>query len=111
MKEFKAPRDMESAHTGNSAASVNSLTNLGLDASVRSFPDCFPQYNPVDIYKSFIASKLSAIADVDATLIYDSLQWTASLDHGDLNLPVPRLRIKGAPPAQLATQWAEHVCP
>ena len=71
----------------------------------------FPTVNPTDIFKAQITSDLRKLSGVDAQLIYDSLQWTATLEHGDLHLPVPRLQIKGEPPAELAKNWAEEVRP
>ena len=74
-----------------------------------SFPDCYPDRNPVDIYRSFITEKLSTITGIDASIIYPSLQWTQTLEKGDLTLAVPRLRVKGKPPVDLAQHWSKQV--
>jgi arginyl-tRNA synthetase len=44
--------------------------------------------NPVDIYREHIAEHLAPVAGVDAEKIYTRLQWTNTLDKGDLVLPV-----------------------
>jgi arginyl-tRNA synthetase len=85
------------------------MTDLGIERVVLSFPHSAPEANPIDIYRAFIANKLAPITGVGAEAIFESLQWTQSLDHGDLNLPVPRLRVKRAPPAILAKEWAQKV--
>ncbi|SCU82028.1 LANO_0B04896g1_1 [Lachancea nothofagi CBS 11611] len=67
----------------------------------------FPQVNVVDLMRNYITVELSKISGVDAKLIYPALEWTNTLDRGDLLIPVPRLRIKGANPKDLAIEWSE----
>lgn len=73
------------------------------------YPSCFPDVNPVDIYRSHITSILHDITGVDANVIYPALQWTATLDKGDLTLAIPALRVKGKPD-DLGKQWLDKVC-
>ena len=73
------------------------------------FPESFPKVNPVDVYRIYITQQLATITGVDSSIIYPSLQWTQKLEQGDLTLPVPRLRIKGAAPTDLAQEWAKNV--
>ncbi|KAF6827798.1 arginyl-tRNA synthetase, partial [Colletotrichum plurivorum] len=72
---------------------------------LESFPGCYPDVNPVDIYRSHITSLLHDVTGVDKPIIYNALQWTQSLDKGDLVLAVPGLRIKGKKPAELSEEW------
>lgn len=72
------------------------------------YPDCFPDLNPVDVYRSHITSILHEITGVDTKIIYPALQWTATLEKGDLMLPIPALRVKGKPD-ELGKQWLEKV--
>lgn len=72
------------------------------------YPNCFPDINPVDIYRSHITSILHKITEVDTKVIYGALQWTLSLDKGDLVLAIPALRVKGKP-EDLGKQWLEKV--
>lgn len=46
---------------------------------------------------------------MDAKIIYPALQWTQELKNGDLVLPIPALRVKGAKPQELAEKWAASV--
>ncbi|KAK1966187.1 arginyl-tRNA synthetase [Colletotrichum sublineola] len=74
---------------------------------LESFPGCYPDVNPVDIYRSHITSLLHDVTGVEKTIIYNALQWTQSLDKGDLVLAVPALRIKGKKPAELTAEWLD----
>ncbi len=78
---------------------------------IKSFPNSYPSLNPTDIYRSHIAELLAPLAGKDAEFIYPKLQWTQTLDKGDLMLPVPALqiKIKGKTPNDLAKEWAEKV--
>jgi arginyl-tRNA synthetase len=72
------------------------------------FPNCFPDINPVDIYRSHITTILHDITGVDQKIIFNALQWTATLNNGDLTLAIPALRVKGKPDA-LGKAWLEKV--
>ncbi|CCH62460.1 hypothetical protein TBLA_0H01730 [Henningerozyma blattae CBS 6284] len=67
----------------------------------------FPEVNTVDLMRNYITQELSKISGVDESLIFPALEWTNTQDRGDLLIPVPRLRIKGANPKDLAKEWAE----
>ncbi|KAI0481783.1 arginyl-tRNA synthetase [Xylaria cf. heliscus] len=79
------------------------LEKLG---SLDKYPNCHPETNPVDLYRAHITSILHEITKVDSTIIYNALQWTMSLDKGDLVLAIPALRIPGNPFA-LGKEWLE----
>ncbi|KAI0538997.1 arginyl-tRNA synthetase [Xylaria digitata] len=70
------------------------------------YPNCYPDVNPQDIYRAHITSILHEITGVDHTIIYNALQWTLSLDKGDMVLAIPALRVKGKP-NELGQQWLE----
>lgn len=72
------------------------------------YPNCFPDINPTDVYRSHITSILHDITGVDPKIIYPALQWTATLDKGDLMLAIPALRVKGKPD-DLGKQWLDKV--
>ncbi|WYZ40969.1 hypothetical protein EsH8_IV_001310 [Colletotrichum jinshuiense] len=76
-------------------------------SNLESFPGCYPDVNPIDIYRSHITSLLHDVTGVEKTIIYNALQWTQSLDKGDLVLAIPALRIKGKKPAELTAEWLE----
>lgn len=85
------------------------LSSLGISDPLQTFPDSNPTTNPVDVFRSFIATTLGPIGGVHSQLIYSSLEWTQSFEKGDLILAIPRLRIKGKKPDLIAKEWAEKV--
>ncbi|KAK8139483.1 hypothetical protein PG984_002863 [Apiospora sp. TS-2023a] len=88
-----------------SDASVDNLAKEFKDLpALDKYPNCFPDINPVDIYRSHITSILSKITGVDAKIVYPALSWTSTLDKGDIVLPIPALRVKGKPDA-LGNEW------
>ncbi|KAL5322511.1 hypothetical protein ACEPPN_010484 [Leptodophora sp. 'Broadleaf-Isolate-01'] len=93
------------------AAAASSLSDklksLELETPLPKYPNCYPEVNPVDIYRAHITSILEDVTGVDTSIIYPALQWTQTLDKGDLVLPVPALRVKDKKPAELAAEWVE----
>lgn len=85
------------------------LSALGLKDSLHVYPNCYPEVNPVDVYRAHLTSILIEVTGVDAAIIYPALAWTQTLEKGDLVLPVPALRVKGKKPVELAEEWAEKV--
>ncbi|KXH49561.1 arginyl-tRNA synthetase [Colletotrichum simmondsii] len=78
-------------------------------SKLESYPGCYPEVNPIDVYRSHITSLLQPVTGVESTIIYNALQWTQSLDKGDLVLAVPALRIKGKKPADLTAEWLDKI--
>lgn len=72
---------------GQLPVSVESLS-LHSTTEKSKFPDCFPSLNPVDVYRAHIAEKLGEVTGIEPEKIYPRLQWTNTLDKGDLVLPV-----------------------
>jgi arginyl-tRNA synthetase len=70
---------------------VEGLT-LHSTAETSKFPNCYPSLNPVDLYRAHIAEKLGAAAGIEPEKLYPKLQWTNTLDKGDLLLPVRTMR-------------------
>ncbi|KAF1816625.1 arginyl-tRNA synthetase [Eremomyces bilateralis CBS 781.70] len=99
------------SNNASDATSVEELTstlkNFGLD-SVPQLPNTYPTLNPIDIYRSHIASLISPIVSVDAKTILPTISWTNSLDNGDLMLPAAALRIKGMKPQETAEKIASQ---
>jgi arginyl-tRNA synthetase len=85
------------------------LKGLSLTTPVSAYPNCFPEVNPVDIYRAHLTEILHKITGVDEAIIYPALQWTQTLEKGDLVLPIPALRVKGKKPNELAMEWVEKV--
>lgn len=85
------------------------FSNLDLESEIPPYPGSYPDVNVIDIYRNYLTITLHKVTGVDEGVIYPALQWTQTLDKGDLNLAVPRLRVKGSSPASLAQEWAEKV--
>ncbi|CCK69624.1 arginine--tRNA ligase KNAG_0C05260 [Huiozyma naganishii CBS 8797] len=90
----------------SSANIASQLEKLSI-SKVPALEGSFPDYNVVDVMRNYIATELSKISGVDSSLIFPALEWTNTMDRGDLLIPIPRLRIKGANPKELAVEWAE----
>lgn len=71
-------------------------------------PERFPSLNPFDVYRIHLANALSEVTGFQPKTIYPLLQRTATLDKGDLLLPVPACRIKEEKPDVLASRWAKQ---
>lgn len=82
------------------------LSKLGV-SQLSPHPNCNPDINPVDIYRSHITDAIAELTGADRSVIYPALAWSTSLDKGDLVLAVPALRIKGKKPADVASEIAE----
>ena len=82
---------------------ASQLHKLGVQTPIPEYGDAQVLVNPIDIYRCYLTEAVAQIlTDVDPQLIYDSIQYTNNLNHGDLVVIVPRLRIKGAKPADVA---------
>jgi arginyl-tRNA synthetase len=85
------------------------LKKLSLTTPLPKYPNCFPEINPVDIYRAHLTSILTEVTGVDAAIVYPALQWTQTLEKGDLVLPIPALRVKGKKPLELGEEWIAKV--
>lgn len=97
----------------SASAGIDQLVKLASDLSVSEirdkFPNCYPETNPIDVYRLHLTQVLEKITGVDPKIIYPAVSWTTSLDKGDVMVAVPALRIKGKKPDELAKEWAEKV--
>jgi arginyl-tRNA synthetase len=88
---------------------ASKLKSLSVTTPLKKYPNCYPEINPVDVYRAHLTEILTEVTGVDAAIIYPALQWTQTLEKGDLVLPVPALRVKGKKPPELAAEWVEKV--
>ena len=65
------------------------LKSLSVATPLKKYPNCYPEINPVDVYRAHLTEILTEVTGVDASIIYPALQWTQTLEKGDLVLPVP----------------------
>jgi arginyl-tRNA synthetase len=92
-----------------SSSLADKLKKLSLTTPLPKYPNCFPEVNPVDIYRAHLTSILTEVTGVDASVVYPALQWTQTLEKGDLVLPIPALRVKGKKPLELGEEWVAKV--
>ncbi|TID23712.1 arginyl-tRNA synthetase [Venturia nashicola] len=93
------------SHTQSMDELSAQLSAIGI-AKVPQQPNTYPALNPVDIYRSHITDLLAPVAGVDPKIVFNALQWTNTLEKGDLVLAAPALRLKGKKPDELATELA-----
>lgn len=97
-------------HSMSAATSVHAitqeLTHLGLQQPAMQELS-HPEFNVVDVMRNYITNELHAISDVSKDVIFQALDSPSTLEKGDLIVPVPRLRLKGANPKDKAVEWAE----
>lgn len=95
------------------ATGINELVKLTSDLSLDNirdkFPTCYPETNPVDVYRVHLTNVLEKVTGVDPKIIYNAIQWTQGLDKGDLIVAAPALRVKGKKPDELVKEWEEKV--
>lgn len=84
---------------------ITQLEKLEIQEPTR-IQESHPDSNFVDLMRNYIAGELSKISNVESNLIYQALEWTNTLERGDLLIPIARLRIKGSDPKELAIEWA-----
>jgi hypothetical protein len=104
-------------HTVNHGKRYTMASNQYLEAKLGllrldqvPFANCYPEFNPLDVFKSHVANAVAGILPVDAAKVYGLLQRTKTLEHGDLTLPIPALGIKGEKPPEVAAKLVEKVC-
>ncbi|VUC25491.1 unnamed protein product [Clonostachys rosea] len=65
-----------------------------------------PLHRPNDIYRAYLIPIIAQLTGSDHQLVSESIQIPTALAHGDLTLPVPRLRLKGKKPAESCVEIA-----
>jgi arginyl-tRNA synthetase len=85
------------------------LNRLGVEDSSNSFPSTDVLTRPLDIYRAHLADVLVQLTDCEPQVAYDSI--LEPNDYGDLEVVIPKLRLKGSNPKELAFDLAQKVCP
>lgn len=98
-------------HSSNSSSKMSTENIISLLQTLsikepKNVEGSFPDVNVVDVMRNYISDELSQIAGIDASIIFPALEWTNTQERGDLLIPIPRLRIKGGNPKDLAEEWA-----
>jgi hypothetical protein len=84
------------------------IEGLG-DLDWSAFDKCYPDCNPLDFYRAYIATDLAGVAGIDAAIFCIALQRCKNLEKGDIVLAVTALRINVERPHKLAQFWASKV--
>lgn len=96
-----------------SLAELESLiASLGIDESLPSFPASDAVHRPVDIYRVYLASIASKCLEVPVNLAYEAVQVVPAgtlKDNSDLDLVLPRLKLKSENPKQIAHEVSSKV--
>jgi arginyl-tRNA synthetase len=66
--------------------------------------------NFIDIYHSYLADHFQALVDCNPNIVYDSIQRSNTTGNGDLDIVLPKLKLPGASPKELAGELTKKVC-
>jgi len=66
--------------------------------------------NPIDIYHSYLAKHFQTLVECDPDRVYDSIQPANTTENGDLDIVLPRLKLTGTSPKELAGELLKKVC-
>ncbi|KAK9470559.1 uncharacterized protein V1510DRAFT_422645 [Dipodascopsis tothii] len=101
-------RSSAMAATSEPTGLVAQLSKLGISPSdVVDYPSSNIAGNPFDVFRAYISDEMTKLTGISRDVIIPALEWTQASDRGDLVLAVPRLRVKGAKPDELAAEWAD----
>ncbi|KXJ90145.1 arginyl-tRNA synthetase [Microdochium bolleyi] len=93
-----------------STASLEALlTTLTVDAPVPSFPGSDVLHKPSDVHRAYLADITSKSLGCSASLAYEAVQVVPAAnarDNSDLDLVLPKLKLKSANPKQIASEVA-----
>lgn len=79
-------------------------TAIGDSFGALSLDEMAAAKNPIDFYREYLAKILAPIVERKEAELIPLIQWTTTLEKGDLTLPVPALRVKGKKPQDLAEE-------
>ncbi len=65
--------------------------------------------NPIDIYHSYLAEHLQTLIECDPHLVYNSIQPSNIIENGDLDIVLPKLKLDGVKPKELAGELLRKV--
>jgi arginyl-tRNA synthetase len=82
-------------------AALSSLGVADLDEPATS--------NAVDVYRAHLTKRIAQVTGAPPAAVYPAIQFTQSLDKGDLSLATPALRLVGRDPNELAQKLQNEV--
>jgi arginyl-tRNA synthetase len=84
------------------------VAKIGLDP-IPSFAAADVLHNPIDIYHSYLAEVFRTLIKCDPDLVYNSIQPASSAGNGDLDIVLPKLKLSGVSPKELADELLKKV--
>jgi arginyl-tRNA synthetase len=85
------------------------LADLGL-GPIPSFTAADVLNHPIDIYHSYLAANFQNLVECDPDLVYESILPANTTGNGDLDIVLPRLKLPGASPKELAEKLINQAC-
>ena len=84
------------------------VAEIGLDP-IPSFAAADILNNPIDIYHSYLAEVFRELVQCDPDLVYNSIQPASTVGNGDLDIVLPKLKLPGVSPRELAGELLKKV--
>jgi hypothetical protein len=66
--------------------------------------------DPMDLCHSYLADAFQRLVNLDPELVYRAIQSPSTIQDGDLDVILPRLKLPGANPKELAGALLKQVC-
>ena len=85
------------------------LASLGV-GPVPSFAAADVLNDPMDLCHSYLAEDFQRLVECDPELVYKAIQPPSTTQDGDLDIVLPRLKLPGANPKELAGTLLKQVC-
>jgi arginyl-tRNA synthetase len=96
-----------------STLDVDGLAQILGISSVSELPDKIQDVsvltNPLDVWRSVLATLLAGLVNAEVFHAYKSIQWPNNIFNGDLSVTLPRLR-PGCKATELSSELVDKVC-
>jgi len=66
--------------------------------------------DPMDLYHSYLAEDFGRLIESDPDLVYKAIQPPNTIQDGDLDIVLPRLKLSGGSPKELGAGLLKKVC-
>ena len=84
------------------------VADIGLQP-IPSFTAADVLNNPLDIYHLYLAENFQTLVECEPELVYSSIQLSNTIENGDLDIVLPRLKLSGPKPRELAGELIKKV--
>lgn len=85
------------------------VAELGL-GGVPSFAAADVLKDPMDLCPSYLAEHFQRVVEADPDSVYKAIQPQSTIQDGDLDIVLPRLKLPSGSPKQLAGELLKQVC-